>query len=157
MTNIMVNQYIQEERARRASNCLPELLPELERLSEFEQLLGSAGRSSCTVTEVIDGDTFYCRFGITQTEKIRLIGVDAPELNTHEGQIAKNVTEYLTKGKTVTIETDVLKRDKYDRILAYVFLPDGKMLNVLLIQEGYATVSIYSPNDKYSQLLINAQ
>ncbi len=118
----------------------------------------------CTVQRVIDGDTFVC-----SREKVRLIGVDTPESKLNRraykqrsfgdvntvirlGKLAKKFTETLIPpGTIVKLEFDVQKRDKYGRLLAYVWLPDGRMLNKVLLEEGYAVPLTIPPNTKYAQ------
>ena len=60
-------------------------------------------------------------------------------------------------GTTVKLELDVQPRDKYGRLLAYVYLSDGTMLNALLVQEGYAQVMTIPPNVKYQDLFLKLQ
>ncbi len=109
---------------------------------------------SYKVIRVVDGDTFVIDYNGAQ-EKVRLIGVDTPESvhpdaskNTAAGVTASEYTKFLLTGKSVTLEFDVQERDKYGRLLAYVFV-DGYMLNKKLLQEGYAVIATYPPNVKY--------
>ena len=94
---------------------------------------------------VIDGDTIIVIID-GKKEKVRLIGVDAPETYgpyTKEepyGREASAFTKKVTEGNNVKLEFDWQKRDKYVRILAYVYLEDGTFLNAKLIKQGYATV-----------------
>lgn len=91
---------------------------------------------------VIDGDTILVvRKG--RYEKVRLIGVDTPE-TVHPskkveyfGKEASLFTRSMIKGKKVLLEYDWQKRDKYGRLLAYVFLEDGTFLNAEIIKQGY--------------------
>ena len=106
------------------------------------------------VVRVVDGDTIVIDYNGTD-EKIRLIGVDTPESvhpneskNTEEGMKTSNYTKQRLTGKMVTLELDVQERDKYGRILAYVYI-DGKMYNKELLEMGYAKVTTYPPNVKY--------
>lgn len=115
------------------------------------------------VTEVIDGDTFYARFSDGREEKVRLIGVDTPESTIqHEpyyGKEASNFTRSRLQGRTVYLEKDVSERDKYGRLLRYVWLEKpksvteseirSKMFNAILIINGYAQVATYPPDVKY--------
>ena len=55
------------------------------------------------------------------------------------------------------LELDVEERDRYARLLAYVYLENGRMLNELLIKEGYGTVLTIPPNNRYEQLFTAAQ
>lgn len=115
---------------------------ELSNLNEYE------------VVRVVDGDTIVVNYNGTN-EKVRLIGVDTPESvhpneskNTEEGVITSNYTKERLTGKTVKLEFDVQERDKYGRLLAYVYL-DNYMYNKELLEKGYAKVATYPPNVKY--------
>jgi micrococcal nuclease len=106
----------------------------------------------------VDGDTFDCKFGWTRTERIRLIGVDTPETKHPKkpvqfyGKEASRCAKNMLSGGEVGLEYDVQQCDKYGRVLAYVYLKDGRMFNALLVREGYAKVSTYPPNVKYQKL-----
>jgi len=111
------------------------------------------------VKRVIDGDTIELDNG----ERVRLIGIDTPE-TVHPtksvqyfGKEASNFTKNLVEGKLVKIEYDVQKRDKYNRLLAYVYLEDGTFINAELVKQGYAQVSTYPPNVKYVHLFTKLQ
>ncbi len=106
------------------------------------------------VVRVVDGDTFVIDYNGTN-EKVRLIGVDTPESvhpneskNTEEGLKISDYSKSRLSGKVVKLELDVQERDKYGRILAYVYI-DGKMYNKELLELGYAKISTYPPNVKY--------
>lgn len=106
------------------------------------------------VLRVVDGDTIQIDYNGTK-EKVRLIGIDTPESvhpdeakNTENGKIASDYTKELLTGKFVKLELDVQERDKYGRILAYVYL-DGEMVNKKLLADGYAQVATFPPNVKY--------
>lgn len=114
-----------------------------------------AAATTGTVDWVYDGDTLK----LEGVGKVRLIGIDSPE---HESssrdnyyikrhQISSNrlrdiAREALAfniqhvKGRRVTLEFDEQKRDRFGRTLAYVYLPDGRQLNLLLIEKGLASV-----------------
>lgn len=91
---------------------------------------------------VVDGDTILVRKGNIY-EKVRLIGVDTPEtvhpLQEVEyfGKEASLFTRNMVEGKRIRLEYDWQKRDKYNRLLAYVFLEDGTFLNAEIIKQGY--------------------
>ena len=91
------------------------------------------------VKRVIDGDTLL----LTNSERVRLIGVDTPETKhpqkpvQHFGKEAYLFTQRMVEGKEVRIEYDWQKRDKYGRLLAYVYLMDGAFLNAEIIKQGY--------------------
>jgi micrococcal nuclease len=91
------------------------------------------------VTRVIDGDTLLLSDG----DKVRLIGVDTPELYhplkpvQYFAKEASEFTREMVEGKQVRLEYDWQKRDKYGRLLAYVYLEDGTLLNAEIIKRGY--------------------
>jgi micrococcal nuclease len=97
------------------------------------------------VTKAVDGDTLNVQMG-DQKETVRLLGIDTPE--THDprkpvqcfGEVAAAHTKALVEGKDVRLEPDPTDsdRDKYHRLLRYVYLPDGTLVNAELIKDGYA-------------------
>lgn len=131
----------------------------------------------CTVLRVVDGDTFHCTMSSGEEVKVRLVGVDTPESSENPkarkdaerrnvsveeiirmGKLSAEFTRrLLPKGTKVYLEFDVQKTDRYGRLLAYVWLSDGSMLNELLIREGYAQVYTVPPNVKYQERLLQAQ
>lgn len=116
------------------------------------------------VTRVVDGDTAVITVaGVS--EKVRFIGINTPESTTrHEpfGEEASAYTKKALSGRTVFIETDVELRDKYGRLLAYIWLekplsPSNaevreKMFNAKLLLDGYAEQATYPPNVRYVEL-----
>lgn len=138
-----------------------------EQSTESSSVASSPGSlNEATVVRVVDGDTLVVNYQGTD-EKVRLIGVDTPESvasdssrNTEEGKEASNYTKSVfSQGDSVWLEFDASERDKYGRILAYVWLDsDGKtMYNLELVQKGYARVMTIQPNDKYVDLFTEAQ
>ena len=106
------------------------------------------------VVRVVDGDTFIIDYNGIE-ERVRLIGVDTPESvhpnekkNTEFGKTVSNYSKENLTNKEVQIEFDVSQRDKYGRLLCYVYI-DGQMYNKLLLEEGLAKVATYPPNVKY--------
>lgn len=105
------------------------------------------------VLKVIDGDTIEVSVG-NQTEKIRFIGIDTPETVDPRktvqcfGKEASNKTKALLSGKRVLLEADPTQgnRDKYKRLLRYVYTLEGIMVNKLLISEGFAHEYTYMSN-----------
>ncbi len=115
------------------------------------------------VTKVVDGDTIDISMN-GKTERIRLIGLNTPELNTGGTPAclaveAKDKATGMLLGKKVTIESDPTQsnRDKYDRLLRYVFLENGTHFNEWIIKEGYAYEYTYSVPYKYQLDFKNAQ
>ncbi|PID87035.1 MAG: hypothetical protein CSB13_01365 [Chloroflexi bacterium] len=115
------------------------------------------------VVKVADGDT--ATFTLNgKEETARFIGVDTPETVHPDkptqcyGPEASALTkEMLEKGSTVYLEIGEEERDRYGRLLAYVYLPDGRMLNELLLQGGYGEVLIIKPNDRYADRFQQAE
>jgi micrococcal nuclease len=104
------------------------------------------------VTRVIDGDTIELENG----EKVRYIGINTPEIHHPKksvecfGKEAAKKNEELVLGKKVRLEKDVSETDKYKRLLRYVYLEDGIMVNRQLIQDGYACLDTFPPDVKFS-------
>ena len=101
-------------------------------------------------TRVVDGDTIVVQIGNKQ-EKVRLLGVDTPE-TVHPrkpverfGKEASEFTKKMVEGRSVRIEHDWQLRDKYHRMLAYVYLDDGTMLNAEIIRQGYGFAYVKYP------------
>jgi micrococcal nuclease len=121
--------------------------------------LTSTGSSTPTlykVTNVTDGDTIHItKDGVD--EKVRLLGINTPEtvdprrpVQCYGVEASRRMKE-LADGKSVRLETDDTQqeRDAYGRILAYVYLEDGQMLNRKMIAEGYAYEYTYFNPYKY--------
>jgi len=87
------------------------------------------------VVRIRDGDSFVVRVGGAGVE-VRLDGIDCPELAQAFGRKARRFTSEQAFGKDVRLI--VKGRDKYDRELAEVFLPDGRSLNRELVAAGFA-------------------
>ncbi|MBW7651353.1 thermonuclease family protein [Anoxybacillus sp. ST4] len=114
------------------------------------------------VIRVIDGDTVDVRFSNGATSRVRLIGVNTPETVHPQksvekyGKEASNYTKKRLTNQTVTLEFDAGVKDKYGRLLAYVWI--GKELfNETLVKDGYAHVMTIQPNVKYQQRFIQAE
>lgn len=126
------------------------------------------------VLSVADGDTIHVSLN-GKNERVRMIGVNTPEIAHPElgikeqpyGQAAKNYTSKALQGRKVFLEFDVEKRDKYGRLLAYIWLEKPgstresevrkKMFNAILLQNGYAQVMTIPPNVKYVDLFVKLQ
>jgi micrococcal nuclease len=116
-----------------------------------------------TVVSVIDGDTI--RVDVDGTvEPVRFIGINTPEIPLPEkpgecfGTEAKQHTETLFIDKRVRLEVDATQgaRDKYHRLLAYPFLPDGTNVGEKLIREGFALERTYAAPYKYQAVFKEA-
>ena len=105
------------------------------------------------VTKVTDGDTIHVAIG-GGDETVRLIGIDTPETVDPRqpvgcfGKEASNRTkELLPVGTKVRLVRDVEARDRYDRLLAYVYrVQDDLFVNLSLAEDGYADLLTYPPN-----------
>lgn len=122
----------------------------------YPEPLDPAKRYTCTVNDVLDGDTFECREG---RHRIRLLLIDAPE--TEQQSLGIEATDRLYSltppGSIVQLELDRETRDKYGRILAYAWLPDGRMVNEEMVRTGYAITFTIKPNVKYHDRIQEAQ
>ena len=111
-----------------------------------------------TVTKVADGDTIHVRVG-GKEEKVRLIGIDTPETHGPGGlrecfgpEATRRAEDLLPAGTTVRLVRDVEPRDRYGRLLAYVYrTADGLFVNMALAGEGYAATLTYPPNVAFAK------
>lgn len=105
------------------------------------------------VTSVSDGDTIKVNIN-GKTETVRLIGVDTPETKDPRkpvqcfGKQASDFTTQQLNGTDVRLEPDTTQqeRDKYGRLLRYVYMPNGTLFNELLVSSGYAYEYTYQNN-----------
>ncbi len=107
------------------------------------------------VSKVVDGDTII----VNEQTTVRFIGIDTPETVDPRrpvgcfGKEASNEVKNLLTGKSVILEKDVSDKDKYNRILRYIYLPmdDGQLLfvNDYLVREGFGKVLTYPPDVKF--------
>ena len=106
------------------------------------------------VTHVVDGDTFYAAVG-NQMESVRYIGLNAPEIHHPTkgpepyGEKAKEANRRLIEGKWVTLFYDVQVRDRFGRLLAYVYVGDT-FANAALVWWGWAEAATYPPDVRYA-------
>jgi micrococcal nuclease len=123
--------------------------------------LASAGPLEGTVVRVVDGDTIHVRLG-ERVEKVRYIGVNTPEVHHPRkgeepgGRAAMALNRVLVEGQRVRLETDVQARDRYGRLLAYVWVNDV-MVNAELVRRGYAQVMTVPPNVRHQALFVKLQ
>ncbi|MBN1333335.1 MAG: thermonuclease family protein [Synergistales bacterium] len=132
----------------------------------LSQLPGKAaeGQLSAKVVDVIDGDTITISIN-DKLERLRYLGIDTPELHHPQrgveelGVAAFLFNKGLVLNRVVSLELDVLERDKYGRLLAYVWLKDGnnaRMVNEELVRSGFALPLTIPPNLKYTELISRA-
>jgi len=113
--------------------------------------------SAARVLTVVDGDTIKVTIPeprplyLREKETLRLLGVDAPESSVSprpEGFFGAEATAYVRKsleGQSLLLAFDRDLRDRYGRVLAYIFLPDGSCFNLHLIEHGYAAAYLDYP------------
>lgn len=118
---------------------------------------------TATVERVVDGDTVDVRIGGT-SERVRLIGVDAPEsvarnvpVQCFGAEASAALAELLPPGTTVNVERDVEARDHYDRLLLYLYRPDGLFVNQWLLESGLGEAVSYEPNVTHEPALTRAR
>jgi micrococcal nuclease len=116
---------------------------------------------TATVVSVVDGDTL----GIARPDgrdTVRLLGVDTPETVDPDepvecyGPEAAAYTRSRLDGRTVRLEFDAERRDRFGRLLAYVMV-DGHRFNDELLRGGYATLLIIPPNGRHGRALLDAE
>lgn len=112
-----------------------------------------------TVAEVVDGDTIKISTG----ETVRYIGMDTPETKHPTKGVecfGKEASEYNKKlvfGKEVTLVKDVSDKDRYGRLLRYVYLSDGTFINKKLVDDGYAKAATFPPDVLFSKDFVKAE
>ncbi|MFA5092625.1 MAG: thermonuclease family protein [Candidatus Omnitrophota bacterium] len=125
--------------------------------------------NNALIIRVVDGDTLV----LENKEKVRLIGIDTPEMHESAkldrdavrsgqskevirklGRQSYQFTRGLVEGKRVRLEFDKERYDRYNRVLAYVYLLDGTFVNAKIIQDGFASVMRYPPNVLYADLFL---
>lgn len=112
---------------------------------------GSDTEGQVRVVRVIDGDTIEIAGGA----RVRYIGIDTPEvypLEEYYGPEAWAKNRDLVERKVVTLEKDVTNRDRYGRLLRYVYV-DGVFVNAELVRLGYAQAVSYPPDTKHQERL----
>ena len=129
----------------------------------FIILLTTAGYSSAetlyTVQWVNDGDTIVLADG----KRVRYIGINSPEIDHDKqraqpfGYPARTFNKQMVLNRKIRLEFDLERQDRYGRLLAYIFLTDGILLNEKMLQQGYAFFLFHKPNLKYNQRLLKAQ
>lgn len=121
------------------------------------------------IVEIVDGDTVRLAFPEGK-ESVRLIGIDTMESRENQrayrqaseyrvslktilslGKVAtRHLEDIAPRGTLVSVEYDRKKRDKYGRLLAYLYLTDGMMLNQRMIDDGLAAPLPIKPNARYA-------
>lgn len=130
---------------------------EIRESSHLEaQLPSDSTKPFYEILRVVDGDTIETLIA-GKVERLRLIGINTPEtvdprkLVECFGREASDKAKSILTGKKVSLENDLTQgeRDKYNRLLRYIFLEDGTNFNLLMIREGYAYEDTYDLPYKY--------
>ncbi len=122
---------------------------------------GDPRRLDGTVVKVVDGDTIHVQVN-GRVEKVRYIGVNTPEVHhptkgeEFGGREAAAVNRDLVTGQHVRLELDVQERDRYGRLLAYVWVGEV-MINAELVRRGYAQVMTVPPNVRHQSMFLALQ
>ncbi len=111
-----------------------------------------AERTEAFVARVIDGDTVEIETG----EMIRLLGINTPEKGQYYYRESTEFLKDLIEGKTVLLEKNKEDKDKYGRLLRYIHI-DSTLVNLELVKKGYATIYMIEQDEKYHDLLLEAE
>lgn len=125
-----------------------------------------ADAQQATVARHTDGDTLWLR-GIgagpvpARATKVRLLEIDTPELSgprsCYGQQAASRTAELVPVGARVRVQADRQPRDRYGRLLLYVWTSTGVSLEQTLLQEGYARALLVRPNDRHIRVFRSAE
>ena len=123
----------------------------------------TAGDGTASVLRVVDGDTIDVRIA-GRDERVRLIGIDTPEsvqpdapVECYGPEASAFTRGLLPEGTVVRLERDVVGRDDYGRLLAYVRrASDGLFVNERIVRDGYARPLTIPPNDAYAVAFVAA-
>ncbi|WP_292756641.1 thermonuclease family protein [Methylophaga sp. UBA2689] len=127
--------------------------------AETIELTPSSNRYLFNVKRVYDGDTLI----LENNQRVRLLGINTPEISSHYreaepgGIEARDWLKNQLSENQVYLQYDTEKRDRYDRLLAYAWTPDGDFINEKLLQKGLAALTLKPPNLQYADQLIAAQ
>ena len=123
-----------------------------EEASHTEPTTQSSGLVEVMVTEVVDGDTITISGG----ERIRLIGIDAPETDEEYYQESKTYLTNQILHQEIKLESDVTDKGKYGRSLRYIWF-DGELINAQIVRNGLAIAKQFDPDIKYQHLIADAE
>lgn len=125
----------------------------------FTQPEEAGNNETGRVVRVIDGDTIQLEMA-GRNVRVRYIGIDAPESGRTVECFGREATEFhraLVAGQALRLERDVNETDRFGRLLRYAYLPDGRMVNEVLVREGYALARSFPPDVKHQDRLRAAE
>ena len=116
------------------------------------------------VTKITDGDTIRVQLNAGVEEKVRLIGIDTPEVHGRGGlrecfgkEASAEMARLVPVGTTVRLEIDAEARDRYGRLLAYVYrVEDDLHINLEMARRGFAAPLTIPPNVTFADALVEA-
>jgi micrococcal nuclease len=119
---------------------------------------GDALEANATVTRVVDGDTLVVDTGGAE-ERVRLIGINTPESVDRSRPVmcfgkeaSAHMSRLLPPGTPVQLVRDVEARDRYGRLLAYVYrASDARFVNLAMVEDGYADQYTFPPNVEHTE------
>ncbi|WP_439504116.1 thermonuclease family protein [Methylophaga sp.] len=127
--------------------------------AETVELTPNSNRYLFNVKRVYDGDTLV----LENNQRVRLLSINTPEISSRYreaepgGIEARDWLKKQLSENQVYLQYDTEKRDRYDRLLAYAWTPDGDFINEKLLQKGLAALTLKPPNLQYADQLIAAQ
>jgi endonuclease YncB( thermonuclease family) len=124
-----------------------------EQTSIVEQ---SPGKEIAYVERVIDGDSIEIVLN-GELLGLRYIGIDTPEIGMPYSLESTELNQNMVEGQIVELERDVSDTDQYGRLLRYVYLQDGTMVNAELVRLGYALAVAYPPDTKYQEIINSSE
>lgn len=133
-----------------------EKVTEREPLFSFEKESPVLQKDEAIISRVVDGDTVLVITDEGKEERVRLLLIDTPE-SVHPSkpeelygkEASDYAKEYLKQGQKITLERGNPERDRYDRLLGYIWVDDVNF-NQHMIEKGYARVAyVYEPNTRY--------
>ncbi|MBM3256138.1 MAG: thermonuclease family protein [Candidatus Moranbacteria bacterium] len=150
----------QNSEIQNANNSVPTTAIIFNENTNENQNILCTGKQLCgaKVVYVVDGDTI----DISTGERVRYVGVDTPETK-HPikgvecfGREAAEKNKELILGKEVRLEKDISDKDKYGRLLRYVYL-DNLFINDYLARNGFAHAATFPPDVKFSKIFLAAE
>ena len=119
-------------------------------------LVPDADYQTAEVIKIVDGDTIDVEIE-GETYRLRYIGMDTPERDRPFYAEATEANRQLVEKQTVYLEKDVSETDRYGRLLRYVYLQDGRMVNAELMRQGFAQAATFPPDVKYQETFTRLQ
>jgi micrococcal nuclease len=109
-----------------------------------------------SVTRIVDGDTIEVELD-GRSYRVRYIGMDAPERGDPFFDEATESNRRLVEDQIVILVKDVSETDRYGRLLRYVYLEDGTMVNAELVRLGFAQIATFPPDVTHQELFLQLQ